>query len=268
MATSVSSVIRFGPFELNPIRKELRKHGLRVKLTPHEMTLLCFLLEPPVRLRTRAQIQQQLWPENIFVDFEHGMNKTVHSLREALGDSASNPRFIETVNSAGYRFILQTQEFQSLDAAGCRVSNPQYIAVLPFSSNGSSEMVLRCARITSHLVDALPAVTKCRVMAQATIRSHNIENCGPQQAGQILGVDAVITGELLRAGKTLFLRAELIEVSDGSQLCGARAETVDLPGAAFDGELLARSILKQLRAVLPPVSEPIHPELKPILVKP
>jgi TolB-like protein len=231
------------------------------------MSLLCLLLEPPLRVRTRAEIQRRLWPENIFVDFEHGMNKTVHSLREALGDSANNPRFIETVNSTGYRFIPQTPEFHGLHGVGSQFGKPQYIAVLPLSNNGSSEMALRCARITSRLLDGLPTVTQCRIMAQATVKSYNIDGRGPQHAGQVLGVDAVITGELLRSGKTLFLRAELIDVSDGSQLCGAHAEAVDTPGAPFDDELLAGSILKQLRLALGPISEPASPELKPVLVK-
>ena len=61
-------VVRFASFEFDPRHRELRKHGMRVKLTPHEMSLLCLLLEPPLRIRTRDEIQHQLWPANTFVE--------------------------------------------------------------------------------------------------------------------------------------------------------------------------------------------------------
>jgi cholera toxin transcriptional activator len=99
-----SGPLRFGLYELNPMSGELRRRGLRVRLTPQAMTLLCLLVEPPIRMRTREEIQRRLWPGNTFVDFERSLNKAVHSLREGLGDSATNPRFIETV-AQGYRFL-------------------------------------------------------------------------------------------------------------------------------------------------------------------
>jgi cholera toxin transcriptional activator len=99
-----SGPLRFGLYELNPMSGELRRRGLRVRLTPQAMTLLCLLVEPPIRMRTREEIQRRLWPGNTFVDFERSLNKAVYSLREGLGDSATNPRFIETV-AQGYRFL-------------------------------------------------------------------------------------------------------------------------------------------------------------------
>src|SRR5258707_13331902 len=92
-----SGPLRFGLYELNPLSGELRTRGLRVRLTPQAMTLLGLLVEPPIRMRTREEIQRRLWPGNTFVDFERSLNKAVHSLRVWLGDAATNPRVIESV---------------------------------------------------------------------------------------------------------------------------------------------------------------------------
>src|SRR5712691_2418450 len=97
--------IRFGVFEISPRTSELRKHGLKVKLGQQAFKLLLLLLERRGETRTREELRQQLWPSNTFVDFEHSLNKAMHLLRQALGDSASNPRYIETIAGQGYRFI-------------------------------------------------------------------------------------------------------------------------------------------------------------------
>src|SRR6266849_1596080 len=95
--------IRFGVFEISPRTSEVRKHGLKVKLGQQAFKLLLLLLERPGETRTREELRQQLWPSNTFVDFEHCLNKAVHLLRQALGDSASNPRYIETIAGQRYR---------------------------------------------------------------------------------------------------------------------------------------------------------------------
>src|SRR5437868_11251888 len=154
MSHSSPGLLRFGSFEFDPRTRELRRHGMRVKLTPHEMSLLCLLLEPPLRVRTREEIQRHMWPANTFVDFEHGMNKIVHSLREALGDSATNPRFIETVNATGYRFIPQFLKPEFVDKREL-FSNAASIAVLPITTAGPQDLVHHCERITFHVVAGL-----------------------------------------------------------------------------------------------------------------
>lgn len=251
MTTLSPKPIQFGPFELNPIRRELRKVGLRVKLTPHEMSLLCLLLEPPLRVQTREEIQRRLWPGNTFVDFEHGINKVVHSLRGALGDSATNARYIETVNTTGYRFIPHSLE--TSNDTGMR-SQPRRVAVLPITTTRPEELLDHCHRITWRLIDALSAVSGVRVIAEATLKSCKLDDMSPQKAGQTLGVEAVISGELTRIDGPLFLRMELIDVCDGSQLCGAYAEAADLSGAQCDQEL-ADDVLTQLRTVLAPMEK-------------
>jgi DNA-binding winged helix-turn-helix (wHTH) protein/Tol biopolymer transport system component len=102
---SVKSSVRFADFELDIKNGELRSNGDRTYLQEKPFQILCLLLESPGQLVTRDQLMKKLWPDGTFVDFDTSLNKAVNRLREALGDSADRPRFIETVPRRGYRFI-------------------------------------------------------------------------------------------------------------------------------------------------------------------
>lgn len=99
------SAFQFGSFELNPHTRELRKSGVKLKLQDQPLQILLILLERPGEVVTRDEVRRRLWPTNTFVDFDNAINSSVRKLREALGDSAENPRFIETLARRGYRFI-------------------------------------------------------------------------------------------------------------------------------------------------------------------
>ncbi|MEI9969890.1 MAG: winged helix-turn-helix domain-containing protein [Terracidiphilus sp.] len=96
---------RFGVFEADAATGELRRQGMRVKLNAQPFQVLLMLLERPGQLVTRDEISRVLWPEGTFVDFEHGVNSAVNRIREALGDTAGSPRFVETLARRGYRFL-------------------------------------------------------------------------------------------------------------------------------------------------------------------
>jgi len=100
-----SSVIRFGPFELNAAGGELRKAGLPLKIHPQPFRVLLLLAERPGQIVTREEIQRCLWGDNTFVDFEGGINFCMRQIRAALADDAENPRYIQTLPRRGYRFI-------------------------------------------------------------------------------------------------------------------------------------------------------------------
>jgi len=103
---NLQSPIRFGAFELGLHSGELRKHGVKVKLRGQSFQILAMLLEHPGQVITREKLQTRLWGGDTFVDFDRGLNKAVNRLRDALGDSAESPRFIETLPpKRGYRFI-------------------------------------------------------------------------------------------------------------------------------------------------------------------
>jgi cholera toxin transcriptional activator len=100
-----STVIRFAEYEANLRSGELLRQGYRLKLQEKPFQVLAALLARPGELVTREELRQSLWPADTFVDFEHGLNTAVNKVREALRDSAGNPRFIETLPRRGYRFI-------------------------------------------------------------------------------------------------------------------------------------------------------------------
>jgi DNA-binding winged helix-turn-helix (wHTH) protein len=97
--------MRFGTFEVDLRAMELRKHGVKIKLQDQPFQILVMLLERPGEVVTREQLHQKLWPGGTFIDFDHGLNNAIQRLRLALGDSAENPRFVETLARRGYRFL-------------------------------------------------------------------------------------------------------------------------------------------------------------------
>jgi TolB-like protein/DNA-binding winged helix-turn-helix (wHTH) protein/Flp pilus assembly protein TadD len=101
--------LRFGVFELDLRAGELRKHGLRVHLQEQPFQALVMLLENHGEVVTREELRKRLWPADTFVDFDHGLNKAINKIREALGDSAESPRFVETVARRGYRFLAEVE---------------------------------------------------------------------------------------------------------------------------------------------------------------
>jgi cholera toxin transcriptional activator len=101
---------RFGIFEADAATGELRRQGVRVRLAAQPFQVLLMLLERPGELLTREDISRNLWPEGTFVDYEHGVNSAVNRIREAIGDTASNPRFIETLARRGYRFVAPVEQ--------------------------------------------------------------------------------------------------------------------------------------------------------------
>src|SRR5215468_10218376 len=109
-ADARSLVIRFGVFEVDSQAGELRKQGLKIKLREQAFQVLSLLLERPGQVVSREELQNKLWPADTFVDFDRGLNKAINHLRDALGDSAENPRFIETLPKRGYRFIAPAEE--------------------------------------------------------------------------------------------------------------------------------------------------------------
>lgn len=113
MAQNETRIARFGVFELDFRAGDLRKNGTKLRLQGQPFQVLAILLERAGEVVTREELQQKLWPSDTFVDFDHSLNTAINKVREALGDSASSPRFIETLARRGYRFIAPVQEVRS-----------------------------------------------------------------------------------------------------------------------------------------------------------
>ena len=110
--------LRFGVFELDLREGQLRKHGLRVRLQEQPFQVLAILLERPGEVITREELQKKLWPADTFVDFDHGLNKAINKIRDALSDSAESPRFVETVARRGYRFLAEVKAADAFPVRG------------------------------------------------------------------------------------------------------------------------------------------------------
>ena len=105
LSTNAENVVRFGLFEVDRKAGELRRNGERVRLQDQPFQVLLTLLERPGEVVTREELRGRLWPDDTFVDFEHSINTAVRRLRDALGDTAESPRYVETVARKGYRFL-------------------------------------------------------------------------------------------------------------------------------------------------------------------
>jgi cholera toxin transcriptional activator len=116
-------IARFGVFELDLAAGELRKNGSKLRLQEQPFQMLALLLERAGDVVTREELRQKLWPADTFVDFDHSLNTAVNKLRETLGDSASSPRYIETMARRGYRFIAPVQNSVEADRVGTQDSS-------------------------------------------------------------------------------------------------------------------------------------------------
>jgi TolB-like protein/DNA-binding winged helix-turn-helix (wHTH) protein/Flp pilus assembly protein TadD len=120
--------LRFGAFELDVRAGELRKSGLRIRLQEQPIRVLTMLVEHPGEIVTREELQKRVWPADTYVDFDHGLNKAINKIRDALADAADSPRFVETIPRRGYRFLA---EVKAVDGAAAHT---------PAMASGSSSV--------------------------------------------------------------------------------------------------------------------------------
>jgi DNA-binding winged helix-turn-helix (wHTH) protein/predicted Ser/Thr protein kinase len=140
-----TSPLRFGPFELDVRAGEIRKHGVRIRLQDQSFQILLMLLDHPGEVVLREEIRRKLWPNNTIVEFDHSINAAIKRLRDALGESADNPRYIETLARRGYRFLGEVEKPGEAEAAvdfddlgGSALSHYRLIAKL--GSGGMGEV--------------------------------------------------------------------------------------------------------------------------------
>jgi TolB-like protein/Tfp pilus assembly protein PilF len=209
--------ICFADIEVDPRGHQLYRNGSKVKLQDLPFQILKLLLKKPGKIVTRVELRRKLWPADTFVDFEAGLNTAVRKLRNALGDDARSPRFLETVPRHGYRLVARPQN-ASRHSSGSLDS----IAVLPFrneSDNPETEYISE--GITESLIRALselPAVKK--VIARNSVFRYKGRTIDPQAVGSELGVRALLMGKLLLRGKNVSISLELLDTKDSRYLWG------------------------------------------------
>jgi DNA-binding winged helix-turn-helix (wHTH) protein len=156
-------VYRFATYEADPATGELRKGGVRLRLPEQPFRVLIMLLERPGELVTREELRQKLWLADTFVDFDHGLNTVINRLRETLGDSASNPRFIETLARRGYRFLAPVEAVGPAPSAATPPALAANSASLPAVESRKSDGALplngRVAAVLTRPED-VPAVPR------------------------------------------------------------------------------------------------------------
>lgn len=211
-------IIRFDRYEVDLRAGALRRNNRHVKLQNQVFRLLITFLQHRGEVLTRDQLRAQIWPSNVFIDFDNGLNAAVRKLRLVLGKppgGRSNSSYIETVPRVGYRFISA----ENGKAVAERLTS---VAIMPFTS-GSDKRDLEyvCEGLTEGLIDAvseMPGVQK--VIARNSV--YRFRGRNPQEAGRELGVDAVVSGNVEPAGDRVLVRAEMLSTTEGLRIWGAQ----------------------------------------------
>ncbi len=216
---SLSQPVRFGLFEVDLRAGELRKQGVKIKLQEQPFQILTMLIEHPGEVVTREELRSRLWPSDTFVDFDHSLNKAINKLREALGDAAENPRFVETLPRRGYRFLAP------LD--GTREDLPKRsgpidsIAVFPFANpSGDPDTEYLAVGIPGSIIHSLSRLPNLRVIPGGTLSSIAEQEMDPQSIGRKLGVRAVLVGRIWQRTDKLRLHVDLLDTANAEELWG------------------------------------------------
>src|SRR5215472_11360066 len=244
-SVSIPKTIRFDAFELDVRAGELRKDGVRIKLQDQPLHILEVLLERRGDVVTRDELQQRLWPSDTFVDFEHGLYNAIKRVREALGDCAEKPRFIETLSKRGYRFIGTVKHPETVAASVPAAADS--IAVLPFVNLSSDrENEFFADGITEEIINALAQIGQLRVVARSSAFSFKGKHIDPRAVGQQLSVRKILEGSVRRADNRLRITAQLIDVENGYHLWSERYDR-EMKDVFEIQDEIARSIAERLK---------------------
>lgn len=246
-------LFRFGTFELDVQARELHKCGLKIKLQVKPLQILTLLLEHPGEVVTREQLRQRLWATDTFVDFDHGLNAAVNKLRQALGDSADDPRFIETLPRHGYRFIAPLSgPSQEAVAHSEQPSEKVRLAVLPLENmTGDPAEDFFVDGMTEELITQLAGLHPARlgVIARTSTMRYKATKKSAEEIGRELGVEYIVEGSVRRAGGRVRISAQLVEACDETNLWAESYEEDTSSILALQNEV-ARAIARRIQVQL------------------
>jgi TolB-like protein/tetratricopeptide (TPR) repeat protein len=242
----MSKIARFDCFEVDFASGKLRKHGIRIPLREQPFQALALLLERPGEVVTRDDLRWRLWPTDVFVDFENNLNNVIARLREALGDSADRPRFVETLPKRGYRFIAPVLD-ASVPPAQSQTPRARLL-VLPFlnlSSDTGQEYF--SDGMTEEVITALAALApgQLGVIARTTAMRYRSTPKDIGQIGRELHVDYIVEGSVRRQQDRLTIIVQLIRASDQTHVFARRYEA-DLDGVFGLRNAIAETIAGQI----------------------
>lgn len=241
------STVRFGTFELDQESGELRLEGTRVRLQDQPLQLLQILLEQPGKVVTREELQRRIWPSDTFVDFGHGINNAIKRLREALGDTAETPRYIETLPRRGYRFIA------SAETPKKQVPDPiRSLAVLPLENlSRDPEQEYFADGMTEALITSLAKISALRVTSRTTAMHYKGVHRPLPELARELSVEAIVEGAVLRSGDRVRISVQLIEARSDQHLW-AESYSRDLRDALELQAEVARAVAREIQVKLTP----------------
>ena len=155
LETQSPAVLRFGTFEVDVRTGEVRKQGMRIKLQEQPFHVLTVLLQRSGEVVTREELRSQIWPADTFVDFDNSLNTSINKLREALGDSAESPRFIETLPRRGYRLIAPVtcddRKESAVATAGWKIAVPLFVVAAALLAGGLFWRTRQGRRLTENV---------------------------------------------------------------------------------------------------------------------
>jgi TolB-like protein/Flp pilus assembly protein TadD len=221
----MSHVVRFDCFEVDLDAGQIRKRGNRIRLRDQPFQVLASLLEQPGQVVSRNDLRRRLWPDEVFVDFDNGLNIAIARLRTALGDSAKRPRFIETLPKHGYRFVGQVSPSSPTDET--RPSGKPRLLVLPFVNlSGDPAQEYFSDAMTDEIITALASLApeQLAVIARTTAMHYKGSHKDVATISRNLGVDYVVEGAFHHREGQVAVNAQLIQTSEEAHLFGRRYE--------------------------------------------
>jgi TolB-like protein/DNA-binding winged helix-turn-helix (wHTH) protein/Tfp pilus assembly protein PilF len=293
---------RFSLFEVDPEAQELRKSGLRLKLQPQPFQILLLLLGRAGEIVSREELRASLWPAETYVEFDRSLNRAVVKLREALGDSAESPRYIETVPKRGYRFIAPVsrsvpQAVRPAPAEGFRKRLPLRLLGVGLAGIGVLFAVYLLVRrierraptaairslvvlplqdlsrevgqeyfadgVTDELTTDLAQIQSLRVISRTTAMHYKGTKLPLPQIARELGVDAAVEGSVSRSENKIRIRAQLVRGATDEHVWASSYER-DLGDAIVLQAELARDIADQIHIRLGSREESAFSARKPV----
>lgn len=235
------SAVRFGDFLADLTTGEIRKHGTRLKVQPQVFKVLAALLERPGELVTRDELRARLWGDDVFLDYDRGLNKAINRLRDILSDSIEQPTYVETVPQRGYRFRASVEALPSIRS----------IAVLPLRNlSGVPEEEYFSDGMTDELIGELAHTSSLKVISRTSvIRYKGARGYSLPEIAQTLGVDAIVEGTITKVNDRVRITAQLIRGADDCHLWSRAYERTADDLLTLRAEL-ARTIAAEIGASL------------------
>lgn len=251
--------IRFDCYEVDLAAGQIYKRGARLRLAHQPFQVLASLLEHPEQVVTREDLRRRLWPNEVFVDFDNVLNTAVARLREALGDSAEHPRFIETLPKRGYRFIAEVS--QPMATAEPPLPRRSRLLVLPFVNlSGDPAQEYFSDAMTDEIITELAglAPNALALIARTTAMHYKGTHKDIARIGRELSVDYVVEGGVRRTSDRIALNVTLVRAGDQMHVFAKRYE-VELREMFGVQRSIARDIAEHID--MGPITEAVRPPL-------